>query len=345
MVSSNRRVLIIGPFSPGQLAESFACAFAQLEYEVFRFDSDRAYFQAGRGAGNRALRRLLRRAFWNRVNRTTIEIIGCVRPAWVLVVKGAYLHPETIRHVRRTLGVPFANYYADNPYCGVPWNPRKPSAQRRDLIDALREYTRVWIWERGLARRLAADGAAADYLPFGVDPQVFEPREPAVCFECKCVHPVVFVGQHYDKRGAHLGAIRRHAVGIWGSRWRSERNGHHVIHRRAAFAAECARLYSTAAVSLNVLADENTPGHNMRTFEIPGSGGLMLSTYTAEQAEFFPEDEAALYYRDPDEIDDKIDRVLQDPVWAETLRRHALAIATQHHYTERARAIVADLGV
>jgi spore maturation protein CgeB len=85
------------------------------------------------------------------------------------------------------------------------------------------------------------------------------------------------------------------------------------------------------------------PGHNMRTFEIPGGGGLMLSTYTAEQAEFFPEDEAALYYREPREMDDKIDRVLKDRAWADALRRRAAAIAAQHHYAERAKVIAAEL--
>ena len=60
--------------------------------------------------------------------------------------------------------------------------------------------------------------------------------------------------------------------------------------------------------SLNVLNAENLGGPNMRTFEIPASGGVMLARYSPEQDEFFPEGEAALYYRSPAEIDDKIDR-------------------------------------
>jgi hypothetical protein len=342
---SRRRVLIIGPFDSGQLPDSFGCAFERLGYEVFRFDSDRAYFEAGPGACNQLARRALRRLFWNSVNRSTLEIVRCVRPALVLTVKGAYLHPATIRRIRVDLGIPFGNYYADNPYCGVPWNPRKPSAQRRDLIDALREYTRVWIWERGLARQLEADGVAAGYLPFGVHPEIFQPRAPETCPECDDAHPVVFIGQHYAKREVHLAAVRRHAVAIWGSRWHRVHNGHHVIHLHSAFANDCARLYSTAAVSLNVLADENTPGHNMRTFEIPASGGLMLATFTTEQAEIFPEDEAALYYRDPREIDDKIERAVKDRSWADALRQRALAVAANHHYTERAKIISAELGL
>lgn len=341
-----KRILIIGPFAPGQLPESYARAFERLGYEVVRFDSDRAYFEAGRGAGNRVVRRALRRVFWNRMNLNTVQIVRSERPAWILAVKGAYLHPGTIRRVRREMGVPFANYYADNPYCGVPWNPRKSSTQRRDLIDALREYTCVWIWERGMVTRLAGDGVTAAYLPFGIDPDISQPVQAAPCAECGQSHAVVFIGQHSDKRAAHVTAIRRHTVALWGSRWDRAAagvDGRHVMHRCSAFGIDCARLYSSAAVSLNVVDDLNLPGHNMRTFEIPGSGGLMLSTYAAEQAEFFPENEAALYYRDPDELDDKIERVMNDPAWAGRLRQRALSIAAQHHYTERAKVIAAAL--
>jgi len=344
---SGKRILLIGPFGPGQLAESLARAFERLGYQVFRFDSDRAYFEAGPGARNRLTRRLLRRVYWDRMNMSTLEIVRCVRPALVFCIKGTYLHPETIRRVRTTLGVPFANYYSDNPYCGMPLNPRKSSVQRRDLVDALREYTRVWIWERGMAKRLAADGVASAYLPFGVDPDVFRPLEAKDCAECGQRHTAVFVGQHSDKREAHIAAVRRQSVALWGNRWnRADTvfNGRHRTHQRAAFGEDCARLYSSAALSLNVVDDLNVPGHNMRTFEIPAARGLMLSTYTAEQAEFFPEEEAALYYRKPEEIDENIERALKDETWADRLRGRAMMIAADHHYTERVKAMNADLG-
>ncbi len=117
----------------------------------------------------------------------------------------------------------------------------------------------------------------------------------------------------------------------------------HVVHQHDAFASRCAQLYSSSRISLNVLDDLNMPGHNMRSFEIPASGGLMLSTYTDEQAAFFPENEAALYYRDPSELDDQIDRVLRDAAWAARLRANATAIAATHDYRQRAKIIAADL--
>ncbi len=142
-------------------------------------------------------------------------------------------------------------------------------------------------------------------------------------------------------------AIRRHAAGLWGSRWHRAAKrfgGRHQIHTRPAFGTACAGIYAGAAVALNVVDDLNMPGHNMRTFEIPASGGLMLSTYTDDQAALFPQNEAAPYYRDPAELDDQLDRVLGDKAWAARLRANAAASAVTHDYRERAKVIAADLG-
>lgn len=337
------RIVLIGPFAAGQLPASFARAFERLGHEVHRYDSDHAYFSALTLARYRVVRRLLRPLLWQRLNRETVDFIRSTRPALVLTVKGTYLHPSTIRFVRRSLGIPVCNYYPDNPFCGVPWNPRLTSAQRGDLLSALREYTTVWTWERAIVSRLADAGVTAAYLPFGVDPDISAAQPSARCGECSDAHSVVFIGRHTDKRQAHVAAVRRHAIGLWGSRWRRAArvlDRRHHIHDRPLAGLACASAYAAAPVSLNIVDDLNMPGHNMRTFEIPASGGLMLSTHTREQAEFFPEEEAALYYRNLDELDAKLDRALGDRAWSARARRRAAAIAAGHTYTQRVKTML-----
>ena len=344
------RILIIGAFGPGDLPRSYARGFEQLGLDVFRFDSDQAYLEASRVAGNRYVRRALRPWLWRTVNRSTVAVARAVRPQVVLAIKAAYLNPDTIQLVRRELGVPFVNYYPDNPYCGVPLNPRKTSAQRRDLLTVLQQYSRVWTWEPALTGRLQQDGVTAAYLPFGFDDSLDHPgtHSTGSCRECAGDHRVVFIGQHSDKREHHVHSIQRHAVALWGARWpRAGRrfDGRHAIHRAGAFGAALAPLYGAADVSLNVVDDLNMPGHNMRTFEIPGSGGVMLATHTAEQAAIFPDGEAALYYRTPGEIDALIDRVRSEPDLADRLRRNGQAIAREHSYQRRAATMLDELGI
>jgi hypothetical protein len=349
-MKSAPRILIVGPFAPGFLAESYAKAFERLGLDVIRFDSDSAYFGAGTFSRYRVTRRAFRWLYWARVNKALLSAARNARPDVVLAFKAPFMEPGTIDILRRELGSVVVNYYPDNPYCGVPWNPRKTSAQRRDLVDVLRYYDKVWIWEPGMADRLRRDGVKASYLPFAVDDQIFQPRElrHSLCPECGEAHSVVFIGQHSDKRGAHVSAIGAHRVSLWGNRWSRESTAfaeRHRIHSTPAFGPRCADLYNGASICLNIVDDLNMPGHNMRTFEIPGSGGLMLAAYTKEQDELFPEGVAAAYYRDPTEIDSIIAALLADPERMHRMRREASSLAKRHTYVERSKTILRECGI
>ncbi len=339
--------MIVAPFGKGFLADSYALPLAKNGHDVFVFDSDRAYFEASRYAKIRVLRRLFRYFLWKRLNFSTIEIIRCVKPDLVLVFKGAYLDPETIHTVRVREGTVIANYYPDNPYCGVPLLPNRTSAQRRDIIECLRQYSCVFTWNNQLVEKLERDDVRAKYLPFGADSSTYSPSAAVAGQGFNQYNGIVFVGQRNIKRDLHIGAIRKHEVAIWGNLWgkasKQVRRNHKLMPERA-FGADCAAIYANSGLALNIVDDLNMPGHNMRTFEIPSSGGLMLSTYTEEQAQFFPEGEAALYYRDPGELDDIIDYILKDKAKADLIKKNALSIAKDHSYEKRAAELIKGLG-
>jgi spore maturation protein CgeB len=255
-----------------------------------------------------------------------------------------------VRQIRKSTGVPFVNHYPDHPYIGIRWNPREPSALRRDLIDALREYSIVFMWERSLVERLQRDGVEAKYLPFAVDPELFHPQpgdEGLRCDTCNVTHDVTFVATYTRFRCAEIAAVRRHTVAIWGNNWPrkwSTLAGQHRVHA-AVWGKAVAEIYARPAVSLNVLNAENLGGPNMRTFEIPGSGGVMLARYSQAQDEFFPENEAAVYYRSPAEIDDKIDLLLRDHELRSRIRGNAARIAAEQTYDVRAAQVLQDCGL
>jgi glycosyltransferase involved in cell wall biosynthesis len=347
---ANNKVLVIGPLNDGALAESYARAFERLGMEVVRFDSEVALMRASRFAGNRILRRALRPALWNAVNREAVEVAERVRPALIFAVKCSFFHPETIRQIRKSTGVPFVNHYPDHPYIGIRRDPREASALRRDLIEVLRQYSIVWMWERSLVERLHRDGVEAKYLPFGVDPELYRPQsvsEGLHCDACRLNHDVAFVATYTRFRCAEVAAIRKHTIAIWGDNWPQEwrtTSGQHRAHP-PVWGKGVGDIYARAAVSLNVLNAENLGGPNMRTFEVPGSGGVMLARYSAEQHEFFPENEAAVYYRSPAEIDDKIDWLLRDPELRARIRRNGARLAAAQTYDVRAAHVLRECGL
>jgi spore maturation protein CgeB len=347
---TNRKILVIGTTEEGSLPETYARAFERLGMEVVRYDFVRAILRASRFSGNRILRRALRSAAWNAVNLEAVEIAQSVRPAFIFGVKCSFFHPETVRQIRKSARVPFVNHYPDHPYIGVRWDPREASALRRDLIEVLRQYSTVFMWEKTLVKRLQGDGVEARYLPFGVDPELFHPRqvdEGLRCDACEATHDVAFVATYTRFRCAEIAAVQRHTAAIWGNNWpRKWKNlsGQHRVHP-AVWGSAVGDIYARAAVSLNVLNAENLGGPNMRTFEIPGSGGVMLARYTAAQDEFFPENEAAVYYRAPEEIDDKIEWLLGDRQVRERIRKNAARLAAAQSYDVRAAQVLRECGV
>ena len=345
---SNRRILVIGPSHQGALPESYARAFERLGMDVFRFDDDRALFRAAGFASNRLLRRAFRPLLWWELNRAVLEIADTLRPALIFAVRAAYLEPKTIARIRKLIGAPFVNHYPDNPYIGVRLDPREASTQRHNLIAALREYSTVWMWERSLVRRLREDRVAAEYLPFAVDPELFHAQlgsEPFFCQSCGEPHQVVFVGTCTRARRREIASIRKHSIAIWGNGWpRNWQSARHRVHA-PVYAEAVARIHAAAQVSLNVLNAESLEGHNMRTFEVPASGGVMLARYTAAQDELFPENEAAAYYRSPDEIDARIDSLLADTLLRERIRRNGLRLASSQTYDRRAAQILQQVGL
>ena len=346
----NRKILVIGPLNEGELALSYARAFERLGMEVVRFDSERALRQASRLAGNRLLRRAMRSRLWNAVNREAMRVAQDVRPALTFAVKCSFFHPETVREIRRITGAPFVNCYPDNPYMGITWDPREASALRRDLIDVLRQYSLLFMWERSLLERLQRDGVESRYLTFAVDSDVFQPRalsEGLRCEDCNTMHEVAFVGTYTRSRGAEVMAIRRHVVAIWGIHWPRKWRGLSGQHRAhpPVWGNAVSEIYARAPVALNVLNAESLDGANMRSFEIPGSGGVMLARYSREQDEIFPENEAAAYYRSPEQIDDKIDELLRDADLRARLRRNAIRIAAEQTYDVRAATVLRECGL
>ncbi len=59
---------------------------------------------------------------------------------------------------------------------------------------------------------------------------------------------------------------------------------------------------------INLLRRQNIEegSHNMRTFEVPGYGGLLIANRTTEQRDFFEEDKEAIFFESVEELNDKL---------------------------------------
>ncbi|HLA58421.1 MAG TPA: glycosyltransferase, partial [Puia sp.] len=81
--------------------------------------------------------------------------------------------------------------------------------------------------------------------------------------------------------------------------------------------------------------------HNMRTFEIPGAGGIQLAPYSEEHASFFNENTEIFLYRDQQELLKHVEYLMNgSPEAANKIRTAARSRSLDSKYSYKDRASI-----
>ena len=96
----------------------------------------------------------------------------------------------------------------------------------------------------------------------------------------------------------------------------------------------------SSAISLNILRRQNKSAHNMKTFEIPGNYGLMLTTRSKEQNEYFKENHSCFMYSNTKELNDKIKFILKNSKISNKVRERGYRLAQKQNYLNRAKILI-----
>jgi hypothetical protein len=285
------KVLVVGEQVPGQLAWLCARAFRRLGAEVAAVNTSGHPWQryrASRWPPLSVAANALQKSWANRQVRALAEAF---RPGLIFVTKGEELKAETLLRARQRTGAALAN-----------WNPDSPLNRLNttgDLLQALPVFDRYYTWGRFLLPELERLGAQRPaYLPFAFDPELHQPRGLPAEERRALGSDVVFVGTWEPERAAALAHLDGLDLGIWGNHWDRLAPGDSLRRRwrGEAHGERLSRVYSASGVALNFIRAQNGPAHNMRTFEAPACGILMLASRTEEQVELLGEDEGAVFF-------------------------------------------------
>jgi spore maturation protein CgeB len=105
-------------------------------------------------------------------------------------------------------------------------------------------------------------------------------------------------------------------------------------------ADETCGIYWRSGVGLNVLAEWNVPAHNMRSFEIPATGTVMVATRTPEHIELFGDDGAVLV-SNPAEGRAAVDELLHDEEARASVAARGLERVRPHTFAARMGELLA----
>lgn len=333
-----KRLLLIGSSIPERLEDFYARSFRKLGIEVTVFDPEAAALRLDR---HRILTRVTLPLRHHLVHFALLAFYK--QPKWdaVFVIKGQWLAADTIDICRkRALSIPWIVLNPDSPF-----DAGRGTASRH-VKESIPLYDIYFIWSRELLAQLHEAGARrAVYLPFAHEEELHYPA-PIGAIDTALAESISFVGTYDSNRASILEGIADLPLIIFGGGWGGLPMRSPLRRRltgQVAVGAHLRRVTTSSAACLNILRAQNYGSHNMRTFEVPAMSGVMITHRSAEQQEFFPENQASLMYHGRDELRERVREALSQGEHMTAMRRAALEHSRAHTYVERARQVLREI--
>ncbi len=333
-----KSILISGSKVFGGYPTSLGRGFLELGWKVHYFDDEENLHKLNKYSGNKYLFRL----FWPQmakiVQKLLLDEIGHINPTALLIIKGFYYSPVTIKKIKFYYPhIKLLHFNPDNTF--NTWHFGNSNNWIRSSINM---YDIHFTWGQFLFNELFKNGAKKIYhLPFACDTHLHQPcirkNDEMDLYESD----ISFVGSWDNEREWWLSQIVDFDLKIWGNGWnKANKNLKLKWQRKEVVGNDFSKVCFYSKININIIRKQNIPAHNMRTFEIPGCKGFVLSTRTTEQANLFIEGEEIACFDTPEELRNKINSYLKEKRMREKIAQNSYRkIIGEHTYLERAREI------
>ncbi len=183
------------------------------------------------------------------------------------------------------------------------------------------------------------------YLPFACDvsEDLFN-----ICNEQQEILKTCFLGNPDKQRAKFINKLAEKGIEIdlYGNNWNRFVKHENITIYNPIYEIEQWKVLRKYRVQLNLMRIHNLNSHNMRTFEIPGIGGIQLAPDTTEHRRFFKEGEEIFLFNNIDECVIKIKYLLSlKKGLADSVREKARAsiINNSHTYKSRSKLVMDSL--
>ncbi|WP_259070310.1 CgeB family protein [Mucilaginibacter sp. X4EP1] len=168
----------------------------------------------------------------------------------------------------------------------------------------------------------------------GVYSPLFHPLAEPV----KKKHPVSFVGTCIDGRVQLIEYLLTNNVDIhvFGNRWDQRSNlpkRYPANFHPSAEGEVYADVIHQSQICLGLVSHSNQDEWTMRTYEVPGSAGLLLAERTPVHEALFEEDKEMAFFSTAEECLKKIENLLADPEHCLNMGRQAYQKCKNSHFT------------
>lgn len=338
------RMLISGSKKNNNTIGAFICRNLpdSVDFEILRFHDQFSTLLNLRWY--KFLYRFFPQAIVSMMDAVFIQQVIAFKPDVVVVFKGMEISKHSLIQIRK-LGVKLVNYNFDHPFAHF-----SRGTGNRYVMEAIPYYDLHITYSTFIARELYNRyQLLTAIVPFGfhlTDTQFEEVM--ATDFSEKC--EICFVGNPDEWRVKALKKLNQEGlrVHVYGFGWEQQLRPSDllVIHPPEALGSywsdqlEFWRVLRQYRVQLNFFRPHNRDSHNLRTFEVPAVGGILLTPDSYEQRQFFEPEKEIFFYDDFESLTNQCMKLLAMPeeeVNSIRVRARARSLREDYSYTRRTR--------
>jgi spore maturation protein CgeB len=305
------KIIVIGQFDLEVYAKAYYSAFKELGHEVEAIDYY-SFWLKGKSKFCQIYNRIQKRYYIGHsmflYNMAIKKKVKEMKPDLVFIYRGLNVFPSTVRKIRKQTMV--FSYNNDDPMSGLP---------SKTFYDKYLHYLKYcdmnYVYRKKNIDDLAKMGITntAILLPNYLKKWNFH-------IDCVKDIPIVFLG-HYEPDGRDKMIERLMDEGLpislYGDYvWKEDcpiYDKLKSIMHPLAIGEKYNEIINRSQIILVFLSKRNADTYTRRCFEIPATKNLMLCEYTDDMNAMFPENKAAVYFRNDDELVEKCTYLLANP--------------------------------
>jgi len=255
----------------------------------------------------------------------------------IIIFKGIYINEDFLSVIKKKFNnLKIINIFPDDPF---KINYFK-DISNKNILKTIPYFDHIFIYSKMILKKLRTKYPKIrfSHLPFGYDSFVHKNLKQEKNNTAK--YDLSFIGTADDQRYEIIKSLNEFKIILAGNGWNNYKLGKNITYVKEVNFKNFSKLLKISKVSLNILREQNENSHNMKTFEIPSMGGLMITNRTFEQNFYFPENKASLMYANIKELKLKIRKINNSYKKYNKIQKRSYAIVKKHSYIERVKYLL-----
>jgi hypothetical protein len=255
---------------------------------------------------NKVIFRLGFDKIYKRINRQLLEKLKENNYDLIWIFKGMELYPKTLKEIREK-GIKLVNYNPDDPF-----NHVSRGSGNQNVLKGVPYYDLHLCYNLRVKRKISNDyGIKSKWLPFGFEKNT----KNSIPFEDEEIIRACFIGNPDNIRKEKIIKLAEAGIpiDIYGNQWSNWIDANKYDNLKcfeAIYQNDFIEIATKYRLHLNFFRPHNNNSHNMRSFEIPGIGCIMLAPKSEEHELLFEKNQEVFFYENDQEMINKTKVIL-----------------------------------